>query len=250
MPCVLQLSRALSFKQQLETADATLRHFVKQGFLDGMKLVSLASPDVDDEENQPPNDDPTQMPLVDQSDSDPILTGSYKAGADAPQLNCSVLFDRMLVSPVDNLPDEQLLQPIELKSCDEPPTTFDEPESVTLDPGDDDDQNTLLQPLETHQLPRDDDDMEDEDDDEDEDETEPDFIDDDDTLSPSEPSKEPSVDGEQECAGFPMAESVEVEMEDVPTPPLIEEDKQDMAKTKRKPSKPTKVRNSKSSSGK
>lgn len=41
MQCVLQVSRALSFKQQIESADATLRHFVSQGYMEGMPLNSL-----------------------------------------------------------------------------------------------------------------------------------------------------------------------------------------------------------------
>ena len=41
MHCILQVSKALALKQQLETADATLRQFIQQGYLEGMKLSSL-----------------------------------------------------------------------------------------------------------------------------------------------------------------------------------------------------------------
>lgn len=47
MQCVLQVSRALSFKQQLETADRELRHFISEGYLSGMKLQSLYSENLD-----------------------------------------------------------------------------------------------------------------------------------------------------------------------------------------------------------
>lgn len=46
MPCVLQLSRALTFKQQLETADVTLREFCSDGgYARGMKLPSSLDAD-------------------------------------------------------------------------------------------------------------------------------------------------------------------------------------------------------------
>lgn len=45
--CAVQLVRAVSFKHQIETADAALRHFVSEGYMNGMKLTSLYSETLD-----------------------------------------------------------------------------------------------------------------------------------------------------------------------------------------------------------
>lgn len=67
MTCVLQLSRSLSFKQQLETADVKLRQYVLDGgYLRGMKLP--ASLDGDD---AAAGLEPDELPVCDDSETLP-----------------------------------------------------------------------------------------------------------------------------------------------------------------------------------
>lgn len=45
--CVSQISRTISFRQQIEAADSSLRDYVAQGFMNGMKLTPVFAEIVD-----------------------------------------------------------------------------------------------------------------------------------------------------------------------------------------------------------
>lgn len=66
LQCIVKLSKALSFKQQVETADSTLRHYVTQGYMNGMKLCPIIGLEFDG------NDEDTV--------SNDILTNNYNDG--------------------------------------------------------------------------------------------------------------------------------------------------------------------------
>lgn len=218
MQCVLQLSSALSFKQQLETADTTLRRFVEHGFLDGTKLVSLDSPELDGSE--PTSTANPIMPIEPTNKSTESIDSVHK-DAVIPNITNSreILYEKILCqTSATDFKEDELLQPMALTSGHDTihdltteNTNFLDDEALATELNYDDDPNTLLQPLEMHQLPRiddedvddkdeydDDDDEDDEDDDGDDDEAiedESSAIEDDHILVPSNVS---SFDNEPE----------------------------------------------------
>lgn len=177
MQCVLQLSSALSFKQQMETADDTLRRFVDQGYLDGTKLISLNGPELMDE-SEPISNKSSSVDLITETTEaiDIVIEDDSVQDKQHSSPELDVLYEKMLNQPSasDLIEDRLLHQPMDLPHSDENQSkqtssfesNFIDEEALLTDLNYDDDPNTLLQPLERHQLPRDDDEDDDEDGDE------------------------------------------------------------------------------------
>lgn len=83
MQCIVKLSKALSFKQQIETADSTLRHYVTQGWMNGMELCPIIDGleiDGNDEEDIISNDKINEYNDVDGNANDEMNDGVADGG--------------------------------------------------------------------------------------------------------------------------------------------------------------------------